>query len=422
MKASSLLLVASLAINALLVASFIVPGRSPRPSLTGADHSAASGVPVSHAANGKEGGGSGKADAETWTRFQPQDPAALLHRLQAEGFPLKIAQALAAAEIRAQFAPRRQALNLKENERPFWESNIQDPQTAAAMREITKEETQAIRDLLGPDAYRDEYYMTTLRRQFPGLSDEKINQLNLLQMKRNEQQSDLMANFAGGMISAADSEKLRAIDKEQHAEIAKVLTPEELEEYDLRTSNIASSLRYSLSAFDATEQEFRTLYQLRAAFDDRLGAYYAAPSQEEMKARADAQQELNQQIKAALGDERYADYQRATDYNYQQTSKLVARLDLPAEAANQVWAVQQDLQQRATATRSDRTLSAQDRNQQLAALADEAQNRVSAVLGERGFEAYRQYGGNWMITLQPARPAPAPARASGGTIIFKATP
>ena len=53
-----------------------------------------------------------------------------------------------------------------------------------------------------------------------------------------------------------------------------------------------------------------------------------------------------------------------------------------------------------------------------------AQSRVTAVLGERGFKAYRQYGGNWMIALQPAPPAPAgpPAAAGGGAIILKAGP
>ena len=36
----------------------------------------------------------------------------------------------------------------------------------------------------------------------------------------------------------------------------------------------------------------------------------------------------------ALGADRFAEYERATDYNYRQTSQLVARLELPPAAAD----------------------------------------------------------------------------------------
>jgi hypothetical protein len=291
-------------------------------------------------------------DLETWAQLQTGDLSAFLARLRAEGFPPAMVRALMAEQIRAQFAPRRAALNASGSERPFWEPTTpQDPQTAAALRDLTKEQNQALKDLMGPDPAADESYAANLRRQVPGLSDDKISQLEHIQQDFGEKRSDLLANVNGSILPD-DREKLTALEKAQHAAIASALTPEELEDYDLRTSNTANSLRSQLSAFDTTEQEFRTLFAIRQAYDDRLGPMTGLPTQDEIRARSDAQKQQNEEIKTALGDDRYADYQRANDGNYRQTSQLVTRLDLPPETTNQIYAMQQDIQQRARAVQT----------------------------------------------------------------------
>ena len=125
-------------------------------------------------------------------------------------------------------------------------------------------------------------------------------------------------------------------------------------------------------------------------------------------ARGEAQKQLNEDVKAALGAVRYAEYQRATDYSFRQTTQLVARLDLPPESANQVYAVQKDIQDRANTLRQNSALSSDERTAQFAALANETKTKVTAVLGEGGFAAYKENGGSWMQMLQPPRPPPKP--------------
>jgi hypothetical protein len=46
------------------------------------------------------------------------------------------------------------------------------------------------------------------------------------------------------------------------------------------------------------------------------------------------------------------------------------------------------------------------------ALAAEAQTKVTDALGSHGYEAYKQYGGNWMQQLQPRPVTPAVRRAT----------
>jgi hypothetical protein len=177
-----------------------------------------------------------------------------------------------------------------------------------------------------------------------------------------------------------------------------------LEDYDLRTSRVASALRFQLSGFDASEQEFRTLYRIQSAYADRL-ALSGAPTPGQLQARSATQQQLNNDIKAALGDQRYEEYRRSGDYNYREAYKLVARLALPPTTTNQVWDIQQDIQKRAASI--DRNLTPEARGQQLAALAGEAQSRVTSLLGEAGFAAYQEHGGQWLRPLQMAGRVPA---------------
>jgi hypothetical protein len=188
-----------------------------------------------------------------------------------------------------------------------------------------------------------------------------------------------------------------------------VKSPEEFEEYALRGSRTAMQLRNNLVAFDATEQEFRALFKLQSAFDEQYGIYRGMSSPEQGRVRAAAQRELMDQFKATLGETRFAEYQRSTDFNCRQTSQLVARLALPPETVNEGYAVQQEIQ-RKIADVGRNAVSAEERFAQRSALAAEAEAKITAKLGTAGYEAYKQYGGSWLqrLTPPPAQRAKAP--------------
>lgn len=414
MKPSTVLLAGSITANVVLLALFVAGPSSSTNTASSAGGSASTrpAAATTGAHDAHDGSAQSATDPDTWANLQTADLPALMARLKAEGFPPELVRAILAEQVRVQFAPRRAALNLKDNERPFWQNATHDPKTDAQLAQIMKEQDQAAKALLGPEANANNSYADTLRRQFPNLSDDKIAALQRATQSRNEKSQAILTNLPNGMFSAAD---LAGPEKEMRAEIAKILTPQELEDYDLRTSNTANSLRRQLASFDPTEQEFRTLFQLQRAFDDQYQSpmLAGAPTEAQrqmMMQRAEAQNQLTEQIKTTLGDQRYADYQRSIDYNYQQTSKLVSRLELPPETTNQVYAVQQEMQQR---LRTLGTLPPADRNAQLESLSAEAQAKITSALGQRGYEAYKQYGGSWLQQLQP-RPIPPPRAVPAG--------
>ena len=45
----------------------------------------------------------------------------------------------------------------------------------------------------------------------------------------------------------------------------KVLTPEQLLEYQLRNSDLASNLKYQIGAFEPTESEYHAIFQANQA-------------------------------------------------------------------------------------------------------------------------------------------------------------
>jgi len=413
MRLSTILLAASLTANGALLAVVALGTNSPS-----SDASAPLAPPAPAAAP------AAPPAPPTWTELTGSDDlAAERDRLRAEGFPPNLVRAILAAQIRESFSAQRKALEAAQGEPPFWKLPTFDPKAQAALRALDEEQQKTLKDLLGPDP--DNSAAAQLRRQFPGFSEDQIDQLAAIRDRYDEQRREIFNNARGVggpmALTPDEQQKFNGFDKAMHAEFAAVLTPQQLEDYDLRSSNTANSMRYGLGNFELTEAEFRAVYKLRAAFDDQYNPYGGgSPSPEQMRVRMDAQKQLDQQIASALGPDRYAEYQRATDYNYRQTSQLVARLALPPETANQLYVVQKEIEGRRGNIYSNSALTPDDRTQQLKALQQDGLARVTPLLGGSApaVEAYKQYGGSWLANLMP-RPAPASGSGSGDTILIR---
>jgi hypothetical protein len=280
----------------------------------------------------------------------------------------------------------------------------------ADLRQISREQTELMKQLLGPDGYLgSDETAAYQKRMYGDLARDKLDQMQSITSDYNELRQQIYQG-ANGVLLPEDRQKLDLIEKEQRADMAKLLTPEELENYDLRSSNTANTLRSQLGTFKPTEEEFRAIFKATRAAEDQFGSLTNAGGNYDQLKQIQAAALEN--AKAVLPPDRFADLKQAVDPAYQQINRLVARLDLPATASTEVVAVQQDIQKRAGTVRSDKSLSADQRTVQLTALAQEASTKVSTALGgDRGLEAYKQYGGQWLQNIVPRPATPAPATA-----------
>jgi hypothetical protein len=423
MKISTFVFSASLLANVALAAVFLsngskpvdgantVPGRdvaSPTLDVTkaamaaGADTSA----PVGHA---------------LWKRMYPTDDlASLVTRLRAAGFPPNVIRRVIGALVNERFDARRLEIEKKNLEAPFWANtpnSFADKTIGPELRKLQVEQTKMVKQLLGgtlSDLFGEsEDGKAMLRMQIGDIAPEKLDKLYDFFMDYSEKRMQVYSATGNGSgMMPADREKLVQLDKGMHDGLTQFLTPAEADDVVMRMSETAGRLRSMLAPFKATEEEYRTLFPIYQAYLQQApAATFSVGSADMLPPDLAAQRKLADdamltQVKAALGDQRAADYQQVMNQQYSTLNRLVSRLDLPLSAAKQVVDIQQDVQQRASAVRLDGAVTGAERTAQLGALAQEASEKITNVLGAQGLDAYKQYGGQWLTSLVPRTPPP----------------
>lgn len=335
------------------------------------------------------------------------DLKTLAERLRAAGFSAKLIRTIISSIIQERFSAQMRELQEKTfATNTYWKSRRpsygMNREMMAKSQEWTKERQRLLREALG-DADADPNENVFLRAQTGGLSAEKQAGIQRILSDYNEMRTEIHANAEGVMLPA-DREKLAFIEKEQQADIEKLLTPEELFEYRIRSSDTSNRLRESLRNFEVSEEEFRTMFRNISA---SLGSD-TSPTAFDRDSYQRIQSAVKEGIKSVLSPERMAEFERVSDPQYDQTSRLVARLNLPPTATQQVLDIQKQTME------SLRTMmtsaSAEQHTTQANALLEQANQRLRTVLGgESGLQAYRDYGGQWLQSITrmanpPSRP------------------
>ncbi len=339
-----------------------------------------------------------------WSHLDTDNLTEVLKRLHAAGFPSTVLRAVADQRYKQRYGE----LADSTAERAYWKSEAELSNEAG--EKFTKLRAQgSFENIFGFDlALLDDDSRAHALRAYGNLPNDKIGRILAAQKSFADSIVALDRNISkdGNDLMT----KTQAILRQQQETIAAILTPEELADYNLRSSTTAYALRRQLSSMHLSEAEYRSIYALQSAFDLQYPAAYGGIYADLSPAMSAANDALQAQIKTTLGDARFAEYQQSRRPENQELNQLVLRLDFPLSAAAQVIAIRGDVEPRANAIRVDSSLSAADRTQRLAALSDEASARVALAIGERGLEGYKQYGGNWLTGLVPAPAKKAPAR------------
>ena len=423
MKFSSLVLTASLLANATLVAVLAFGPTDSSPATSSSSRAAgatADGLPAdAAAATGKSAGASAKAPAPApWDRLHTDDLATLVTRLRAAGFPPAAIRRIIGTLVSEQFDARRYEIEKASLESPFWanatNSNL-DPKIGPELRKLQREQTDLLKELLGGtmnDLISDTPEgRAMLRLQVGNVPAEKIDQLYATFMDYSERLSQAYtATNSGRAMLDADREKVAAVQKSLRDDLGKFLTPDQVDDVMMRSSQTGGQLISMLAPFRATEAEYRTIYPVYQALMDQYPTLQAGTLPADLPpAQRAALEQAKNQIAATLSPDRAADFMEAADPAHAQLNRVVARLDLPLSTATQVAAVEQDIQQRVSAVRNDPNVTGAARRAEVTSLANEATTKISTALGgARGLDAYKQYAGQWLARLTPP-PRPPPA-------------
>ncbi len=352
---------------------------------------------------------------DLWSQLFSADLDQLATRLKAAGFSFREIRAILLPLAQQRFQQLRTEVMGPQDSAPYWHptsphSMPEDPAQRARLSELMYNESKLYRKhFYGSDALaQDADARRQAVHQFGNLPTEKLQRLAQIQQDYQELQHEIYIaaqKRPRGDLTADEKKQLQLLQAEEQRDFQQALTPEEYTEYLYRSSPTAQQLRQQLSLFQPSESEYKTLFALLHPINEQ----FSQPGYDEntYKARFEAMKNLQPQIEAALGPERYADYKQAAENGNDKVTRLIARLELPLRTVGQINTLREDITTRAEAIRKDPQLSAADRDAQLAGLAQEARIQLSNTLGgPRGFDAYNDMKGDWLRALDPKPATP----------------
>ncbi len=421
MKALPLILSASLIANATLVAVVIHHGSSKANETSPSSATATSGAT-------KPGSASAKRHLtlppELLEALNSNDPEALRDFLREAGLSDDIIRGVVGMQIWKKYEARFKALNPQsypDPNKPWWKDNRDQSRWNGGMTKAQREESRRlqreVRDetqrLLGPDTTQNRWQ----DQRLGFLPDEKRQSLQQIQQDYQELMNEVQQDSQGFRLPS-DTEKLRFLQEEQKRDIEALMSPEERQAYELRASPTAQQLRWKMTQYDATEEEYRAIFPLQKSFDDRYNKQQNDPygygdnvehDQNYWKERQAAEKQLQDQIKTVIGEQRYADSLRLQDNDWRQLEAATNRLDLPADTPSRLYALRGTTASTVQQIADNPSLGADQKKAALAALANSTRDQIRASLGNEGAEAYfKNNGMGWLKELE-----------KGNTITFR---
>jgi hypothetical protein len=345
-----------------------------------------------------------------WRMVESEDYKKYIANLRAIGCPENTIRDIIIADVNSLFESRKKALRANTKKFEFWKAGnmfaaVMDEDKIKQSQEMAQEKRTLLKDLLGvaPDEKPDLLSgMNPFESMLDFLPAEK--QTGVMEVLQ-KYQAKIMKSFSGGAPDADDLKKVQLIQKDMEKELGTIMTPDELQDYQLRMSQTSMMMRMTLSSFDPNQKEFVDIFNLKKPFDDEFGAYgMTGTTPEEQKKRNASETELSSKIKEILGDDRYKDYERSQDFVYQGLYKLAEKNGLDKSAAISAYEMKKAAEDQAGKVRGDPSLTPAQRTAALESIRTETDTSLKQVLGGNAWQSYQsQPGAYWLNNISPAK-------------------
>ena len=343
----------------------------------------------------------------TWETVEASSYLDYIDNLRRIGCPEKTNRDIILADVNKLYKTKRRAAS-GQKKFEFWKANAMfgmgmDKDNVETMRELNAERDELLKQLGIESSFESEMplILNPLQQSLGFLPEQKqvavMKELQGIQSRIAELSED----------GSADIEMVWKAQRETEESIKGMLSEDEYTGYLLRRSNTAHQMRSQIAGFDPSEEEFRTVFKLKRAFDEEYGEI--GINLDLLEEQLKAQKTLNEQIRQSLGDERYADYERAQDYQFQQIHSSLKKADLGTGEAIQVYDMQKVAQDAALQLRGNQTLNEAERRERLRQIRNETESAIQQVVGTEGWEKFnRPSNTRWLQSISPNEPKPVP--------------
>lgn len=350
----------------------------------------------------------------TWEQVESPDYRQYIQNLRSIGCPDETIRDIILADVNKLYDSKRKQIRGASRKFEYWKPGnpmaaiMGDSDTLKQRRALEEEKLKVLKDLgIQPDAMNQLMAVAggnAMDAMFDFLPESKRIEVTKVM---TEQQTKMAESMKDG---TPDTEAILKMQQETEDALRASLTPEEFLDYQLRFSMTANMLRQQITGFDPTEDEFLKVFKIKEEFDREYSLFGAANETEAQQLkRSEAQTQLNNQIRESLGPERYADYERAQDYSYQQLYQIAKKAELPPTVANEVYGMKRTAENQANRIRSDASLSQEQRSAALAAVRAETERSMQQSLGDKGWEQYNRPNNTWWLRNLAPNSANTPA-------------
>lgn len=221
--------------------------------------------------------------------------------------------------------------------------------------------------------------------QRSGLTADKVAALQKIRRDYEEIRAKMSAEygaagekFPGGLN--AFLRQLALLEREMHRDFAGVLTPAELEDYEMQASVTGQTLQQRLMGMAVTDGQKRAVYRVQREFDDQFALVFDV-TPVALVERVKMQAAAREKIRAVLGDENYAAWLRMEDPSYAAMRLMAIEQGLSAKAVTDLWRAKDDWVQRKLEIVAQEGLTPEQRKAMQAALAEQIRSRVAVLVG-----------------------------------------
>lgn len=268
-----------------------------------------------------------------------------------------------------------QQLIPKAAEQEYWKrasysEPIKDQTTLLHVQALRREQYELLSELLGEPYYRNIPMFTS--HGYPTMNsgmwgylgpEQKLTLLEEYERYQFQRQPMLGAEVAQQSFN------------EWETRAQEILGADAYELHLLRASSTAWRMRQELKDFEATESEFRRIFRIRR------------PYEADLRARADygrrhkASRQIEAQLRKALGDRRFGEYQRAKDNNYRALMAEARERHIDRETINRSYDDLKALAEQGRQIRQDNDLALGEKQNRMAKLQVQMNRSIGTLFG-----------------------------------------
>ncbi|MEW6303000.1 MAG: hypothetical protein AB1705_05985 [Verrucomicrobiota bacterium] len=402
MRSLRIILIASLLLNATFVLALAFRPGKPQTSTASAPDQprVVTRRVVERVENKVNAAGSRELIKLEWRNLETEDFKEYIKNLRAIRCPEITIRDIIIADINKLYAARWKRLMVPEPIK-YWEpwdfsAEYNDPKIRLQKIELDKERAALVRELLGVE-YEREMRQQSLSWSWLDREDafwdflpaDRAAAVRAMKDKCRYLTREIEDRAVNRPLTEAEKKECDRIREQEKAEMSAYLSPEEYKGYLMRQSATANRVRAATLGFDMKEDEF-------------VAIVYAEWHQGQTP--EDTQRERVEKVRSVMGDERYAEYLKTKERDFQDLMRFGLPLDLSRDSIAAVYDLKKAAESQANALRNDASLSVEQRTAALQAIQAEAQKAVSAAMGEAAYNSYSRGRGYWLRTI--GRPPP----------------